>query len=103
MDSPTQPQTQTPSLAQLQSQSQLDLQLSAAIEGRQSGMAEGQSTSTLDLGMPPSHIQYGYIVSNTVGHRFVAKRINQHFYVKFPGEGIVRFDNLLRVGTFLNR
>lgn len=57
----------------------------------------------IELPLPPSHIQYGYLVSNTVNHRFVSKRINQNYYVKFPGEGIVRFDSLQRVGTFLNR
>lgn len=61
------------------------------------------STLALECAMPPPHIEYGYLISNSSKHKFVSKRINQNFYVKFPSEGIIRFDSLQKVGIFLTR
>lgn len=65
--------------------------------------ASGSLSSNFESFVPPSHIQYGYLVSKTLGQRFVSKRINNHYFVKFSGEGIVRFDSIERVALFLNR
>ena len=56
------------------------------------------------LPSPPSHIQYGYIVSASyASHKFVAKRVTEEFYVKVPKVGILKLQGLGAVNTYLNK
>ncbi|XP_037809193.1 LOW QUALITY PROTEIN: uncharacterized protein LOC119601958 [Lucilia sericata] len=53
---------------------------------------------------PPSHIQYGYIVSAThCNQKFVAKRVADEFYVKVPSVGILKLQGLTAVNNYLNK